>query len=214
MSGALLSVGSVTTGAGVARASPTTVAAPITTTCSNQYLDGDARLGPQHLPTAGEIAQLVQGYKLLAGLSAQKFLATYWDAGANGGAGGWRYPPDNGFLISNGHPVEYQLSLGVGQDIDRFGSVFGAFLAPEGTPYQQRALPPMSLDNFDPAFPCNYHEYQVVKSFLVDSGPIAPGFGQPGFGRQYQLDSSLVRGSPTPLNVQWLVLNGYLAAVA
>jgi hypothetical protein len=187
--------------------------AQATTGCSNQFLDGDSRLGPEHLPSAGEIGQLVRGYDPLAGLTAGAFINTYWDAAANGGSGGWRFPPDSGFLIANGKPVEYQIPLGVGQDVDRFGSEFGAFLAPEGTPYAQRALPPMSLDNFEPAFTCNYHEYRVEKSFRVDSGPIAPGFGQRGMGRQYQLDGSLVPGAPTRLTVVWLVDHGYLERI-
>jgi hypothetical protein len=183
------------------------------TGCSNQFLDGDSRLGPQDLATSGEIAQVLQGYNRLAGLTDAQFISTYWDPTANGGSGGWRFPPDNGYLIANGKPVEYRIPLGVGQDIDRFGSELGAFLAPEGTSYAERALPPMSLDNFDPAFPCNFHEYRVIKSFRVDSGPIAPGFGQPGLGRQYQLDPSLVPGAPSPLTVLWLVQNGFLARV-
>jgi hypothetical protein len=189
------------------------VRAQATTGCSNQFLNGDSRLGPEQLPSAGEIGQLVRGYDPLAGLTAQAFINTYWDPTANGGSGGWRYPPDDGYLIANGKPVEYPLPLGVGQDVDRFGSEFGAFLAPEGTPYAERALPPMSLDNFDAAFTCNYHEYRVVRSFRVDSGPIAPGFGQRGLGRQYQLDSSLVPGAPTRLTVVWLVDHGYLERI-
>jgi hypothetical protein len=53
----------------------------------------------------------------------------------------------------------------------------------------------------------------VRKAFKVESGPIAPGFGQPGLGRQYQLVSSVVPGSPTPLNVNWLLSHHYLAAL-
>lgn len=210
--GALMLTVGITSAPSVAQATATTAVAPITG-CSNQFLDGDARLGPEQLPTAGEIGQIVNGYDPLAGLSAVQFISTYWDPTANGGSGGWRYPPDNGYLIANNKPVEYKVTLGPGQDVDRFGSEFGAFLAPEGTPYGQRALPPMSLDNFDPAFTCNYHEYQVLKPFLVDSGPIAPGFGQRGLGRQYQLDASLVPSAPTPLNVLWLVQHGFLARI-
>ncbi len=151
---------------------------------------------------------MVRGYDPLAGLTIQQFISRYWDPTVPG----WRYPPDNGFLVAGGRPIEYTITLGPGQDVDRFGSEFGAFLAPEGTTYAQRALPPMSLDNFDPAFPCNFHEYRVSRSFLVDSGPIAPGFGQRGLGRQYELNGSLVPGAPAKLNVKWLIDNGYLRA--
>lgn len=211
--GTLLVFGGVVATTANASATLTTAAAVTQTngaTCSNTYLDGDARLGPAQLATSGEIGLIVRGYNPLAGLSATQFIATYWNPAANGGSGGWNYPPDNGYVIADGNPVEYTVTLGPGQDIDRFGSEYGAFLAPVGTPYAERALPPMSLDNFDPNFTCNYHEYQVTKSFLVDSGPIAPGFGQRGEGRQYQLNSALVPGAPSPLSVMWLVNNGYL----
>lgn len=189
-------------------------AATTGSTCSNAYLDGDARLGPAQLPTTGSIFPIVASYQPLAGLTASQFLAKYWNPTANGGKGGWNYPPDNGYLLSpSGQPIEVVVQLIVGQRIDRFGSQFGAFLAPMDTLYQSRALPPMSLDNFDPAFTCNYHLYQVRKSFKVESGPIAPGFGQPGLGLQYQLVGSLVPGSPAQLNVNWLVDHQYLVAL-
>jgi len=64
---------------------------------------------------------------------------------------------------------------------------------------------------FDPAYACNYHLYKVLKSFAADEGLIAPGFGQPGYGLQVQLDGSLVPGAPSQLNVIWMIDNGYLA---
>jgi len=151
------------------------------------------------------------GYNRLAGLSPQQFIATYWDPTANGGSGGWRYPPDNGYLLFRGQPIEYTATLSPGADIDRFGSEYGTFLAPEYTPYAARSLPPMSLDDFDPAYTCNYHVYTVIKPFAVDEGPIAPAFGQPGYGLQIQLNTSLIPGATAPVNVLWLVNNGYLA---
>jgi hypothetical protein len=54
----------------------------------------------------------------------------------------------------------------------------------------------------------------VLKDFTVDAGPVAPWFAQPGYGLQYQLNSSLVPGAPASVNVTWLVNNGYLARVA
>jgi hypothetical protein len=181
------------------------------TTCSNAFLDGDSRLGPAQLPTTGPLHPIVVGYQPLAGLTAPQFIATYWDPTANGGSGGWRYPPDNGFVIlPTGQPEEYPLLLAPGERIDRFGSVFGAFLAPVDTPYASRSLPPMSLDNFTTGITCNYSLYEVEKPFDVEAGPIAPAFGQRGLGRQYQLVSSLLPGDPSPANVMWLLNNGYL----
>jgi hypothetical protein len=183
----------------------------VATTCSTAYFDGDSRLGPAQFQQVGMVAPMLFGYNRLAGLTPAQFIATYWDPTANGGSGGWRYPPDNGYLVILGHPIEYTAKLSAGEKIDRFGSEFGGFLAPEDTPYAQRSLPPMSLDVFDPAYTCNYHLYTVIKSFKADEGPIAPAFGQPGFGLQIQLDASLVPGAPSPLNVMWLINNGYLA---
>jgi Tuberculosis necrotizing toxin len=184
------------------------------TTCSNAFLDGDSRLGPALLPTSGPIFPIVAGYHPLAGLTAPAFLSTYWDPTANGGSGGWRYPPDNGFVIGrNGQPEEMPLPLAAGERIDRFGSVLGTFLAPINTPYAARSLPPMSLDNFTAGVTCNYSVFKVEKSFEVESGPIAPGFGQRGLGRQYQLVSSLIPRSPASVNVMWLLDNGYLANI-
>jgi nicrotizing toxin Mtb-like protein len=208
--GLVLGVGASAT-AGAATLAPAFPFPTLATTCSTAYLDGDIRLGPAQFQQLGMVAPMLLGYSRLAGLSAAQFIATYWDPTANAGSGGWRYPPDNGYLLIGGQPIEYVGNISAGEKIDRFGSEFGAFLAPEDTPYAQRSLPPMSLDVFDPNYTCNYHLYTVVKPFKADEGPIAPAFGQPGYGLQVQLNSTLVPGAPSPLNVMWLINNGYLA---
>jgi hypothetical protein len=169
-------------------------------------------LGPEKLATSGPIVPIVAGYRRFAGLTANEFLDRFFDPAANGGRGGYRFPPANGFLLGhNGQPQEMALRLAAFQQLDRFGSEFGGFLAPLNTPFASRSLPPQSLDDFDPAFTCNYHRYKVIKPFSVEAGPIAPAFGQRGLGQQYQLDATLVPGAPTPLNVLWLVDHGFLA---
>jgi hypothetical protein len=68
-------------------------------------------------------------------LNDQAFLAKYYDPAANGGKGGWIYPPDNGYVIGpDGQPIETHLTMYPGQDMDRFGSEYGAFLAPNSCP--------------------------------------------------------------------------------
>jgi hypothetical protein len=182
--------------------------------CSVEDSNGDARLGPAVLPTSGPVGQELIRYDRFAGLTPAQFLATYWDPTANGGQGGWRYPPSNGFLIGpTGQPVETPLPLRAGQQIDRYGSEFGAFLAPYGLPYARRALPPQSLDNRDVPGACNYHLYRVARDFTVDGGPIAPGFGQPGRGVQYLVVAGLIPGAPAQVNILWLVANGYLQRI-
>ncbi|MFC5909171.1 TNT domain-containing protein [Streptacidiphilus monticola] len=203
---ALLLTATLFTGAQAARADESLPS----DACSAAYEAGDARLGPEQLPTTGPVGRELVGYQRTGGTSAAAFLAEFWDPAANGGAGGWRYPPQNGYLLApNGSPIEVRQQLRPGQDIDRFGSEYGSFLAPEGLPYALRAIPPQSLDG-QPAAGCNYHDYRVLRPFSVDAGPIAPWFDQPGLGWQYQLDSALVPGSPARLNVLWLVQNGYL----
>ncbi|WP_371350588.1 TNT domain-containing protein [Streptomyces malaysiensis] len=94
--------------------------------------------------------------------------------------------------------------LKVGQKVDLFGSGFGHFLAPAGTPYAERALPPSNLNTLDPAYPNGYHLYEVTQSFLVEAGPIRSWFGQPGFGLQYLTGPSIPQlvaaGNLRPLN--------------
>jgi hypothetical protein len=101
------------------------------------------------------------------------------------------YPPNNGFLGSSG-----TATLVPGARIDRFGSDFGRFVSPEGTPFIQRSLPSSSAS-------APYSAFEVVKPFEVQAGEIAPWFGMPGRGVQYQLS--------TP--VSQLIKDGYLRPV-
>ncbi|MEZ0112090.1 hypothetical protein ABH920_006109 [Catenulispora sp. EB89] len=201
-----------TSAASTAGASVASVA-NLAESCSSDFFDGDPRLGPNTLPVWGPVGFELIGYRRTGNLPASQFLATYYNPAANGGSGGWNYPPDNGYVIApNGQPLEFQLTVSPGTDMDRFGSEYGSFLAPAGLPYAARSIPPQSLDS-NPAATCNYHDYQVLKPFTVDAGPIAAWFAQPGGGLQYQLDSKLVPGAPTQLNVMWLVNNGYLGRI-
>lgn len=197
-------------GSAPARAAAVAAPAAPTDPCST-FFDNDRRLGPATYPTTPPMSSILLLYNRFGGATEQQFLNQYWDPTAGGGAGGWRYPPDDGFLILFGRPVESVQTLLPGVRVDRFGSEFGAFLAPIGTLYTQRAIPPQSLDTFDPNYPCNYHEYKVTKAFKVLGGPIAPWFNQLGLGFQDKLDASLVPSAPVPLSVKWLIDNGYLS---
>lgn len=97
----------------------------------------------------------------------------------------------------NGNVILGNVSLPVGQKLDRFGSEYGSFLAPLGAPYIERSLPPSNLDTYDGEYPYNYYVYEVTKSFVVGLGPIAPWFEQPGMGTQflaYQSVKDLIAG--------------------
>jgi hypothetical protein len=176
------------------------------TDCSATFLDHDYRLGPTTTPNAGPIARELLGYWRFAGLTPKRFLARYWDSTTST----WKYPPDNGFLVIADKPVEFPRTLKPGERLDRYGSTYGGFLAPAGTPYFARSIPPSSLDDAT-GYTCNYHTYKVLKAFRVEAGPAAPAFGQPGLGLQYQLVASLLPGDPAQPNVAWLIKHGYLA---
>jgi hypothetical protein len=150
---------------------------------------------------------------------ANKFLEKYWkqdtsqcsNPGPKGRAG-WCYPPDDGFA---GKPSEVGLTPGT--LVDRFGTTTGFFLAPLGTPFALRALPPQSRDTWpgDPLYDYNYHVYKVLKEFMVDEGSIAPWFNQAGLGTQYRtcLSSTSKPYQCTDQkswNVKYLIDHGYL----
>ena len=203
---ALTAATALLTGTALSTGSAQAAATPLDQ-CSTAYHADDSRLGPQQLPLLGRVGFELLGYSRSGGLGDARLLAQYYSPTTSS----WIYPPDNGYLLDrDGRPIETTQTLRPGTDVDRFGSEYGGFLAPEGIPYAARSIPPSSLDSA-PAGGCNYHDYRVLKPFTVDAGPIAPWFGQPGHGRQYQLDGSLVPDAPAQLNVLWLVDNGYLS---
>ena len=63
--------------------------------------------------------------------------------------------------------------------IDRYGNEDGFFLAPEGTPFEKRALPSEYRNE-------EYHKYEVKKAFVVDESIVLAWFEQPGEGKQYK----------------------------
>ncbi|OAA55368.1 hypothetical protein ISF_07879 [Cordyceps fumosorosea ARSEF 2679] len=93
------------------------------------------------------------------------------------------YPPQHGFLL----------------DVNGNG-----YLVAASAPFSQRSLPPESLkaDPRNPEFPNSYHLYKVIRPFTVISGPIAPWFGQPGFGSQFW--------TGTVGNIAKLISDGYV----
>lgn len=90
------------------------------------------------------------------------------------------WPPNRGF---DGPPRNETLQPGT--RIDRYGSESGRYTSPEGTPFDQRALPP-NYQNTQP-----YSSYEVVRPLPAEAGPAAPWFGQPGGGTQYLLPDSV-----------------------
>ncbi|SDD79970.1 TNT domain-containing protein [Actinokineospora iranica] len=203
----------------VALLAPTTVTAQAQpsagrlTECSQTHTLDDPRFGPRVLPKRGVVGEQLVGYRRTGKLTPRRFLETYYDSAANGGQGSWRYPPADGYLLSpEGTPVIIPTRLAPGRLLDRYGSEYGQFLAPKGSSYASRSIPPQSLVS-TPAAYCNYRAYEVLRPFVVDSGPIAPWFAQPGGGWQYQLKAAHIPGAPSPLNVKWLLDNGFLKRI-
>lgn len=98
----------------------------------------------------------------------------------------WNYPEYDGFHLDfDGKPMRAPMRLEKGFKIDRFGSDSGRFVAAADASFNQRALPPSTLNvNQDPLqpqdFPWNYHVYEVQQRLWVMGGPVAPAFEQPG----------------------------------
>lgn len=199
----VLAMAGTTAGASAARE-------PVTG-CSAAYFRDDSRLGPRDLPDTGALGTVLAGYRRAGVLTDEGLLADYWDPAARNGQGGWRYPPLDGYVIGPDYrPVMWTGILGPGTLIDRFGGERGTFLAPDEEAYALRAIPPSNLDDALAPAGCNYHVYEVLRPFMIDSGPIAAWFGQPGGGMQYQLVAGLLPEHPASVSVGWMVDHGYL----
>jgi hypothetical protein len=171
---------------------------------SSRYVCGDSRLGPISVPTGlplSGIAGTDSTYHRFGGLCPGEFLAS-WTSPEKGT---FAYPPFAGYVLdTSGEPTISNLTLPVGTFLDRFGSEYGSYMSPAGTPYAQRSLPPTNLDA-EPGskYPYNYHVYMVSRSLHVEGGLIAGWFEQQGFGVQFLV----------PMNVMQLVDNGYLTMI-
>jgi hypothetical protein len=91
------------------------------------------------------------------------------------------------------------------QTLDRIGHPGGKWLSPEGTPYDERALAPGSLER-------EYHRYTVdanaglPEGWQIEESVVEPWFGQPGGGIQYKL----IAPEGERANVATLILRGFL----
>ncbi|MFD3491622.1 TNT domain-containing protein [Streptomyces sp. NPDC058690] len=187
---------------------------PIPYALRSDYFCDDWRLGPKKLPTHGLVAKTLDRYQRLGSLTATRFLNRWWDPAADTGQGDWRYPDADGYAKDRqGQPIAAELELHVGQKVDRFGNEAGRYLAPAGTKYRKRSIPPSSLNTADPRHPYNYYLYRVTRKFKVCAGPIAPAFEQPGLGVQY-VTSSTYCPNILRTSVLDLVRNGTLVRLA
>jgi uncharacterized protein YukE len=99
-------------------------------------------------------------------------------------------PETRNYPLNDGFPPGYvpqTAQLPEGAIIDRFGSVYGRYLAPDGTPFADRALAPESVEG-------DYNRYMVTGEPLppgwqIVEGPVEPWYGQtpPPAALQYML---------------------------
>jgi hypothetical protein len=89
----------------------------------------------------------------------------------------WGYPPANGFIGVD------TLTLAAGTKLDRYGYNGGAFVAPLGTPFTERAL----QDSV--RFTKPYCQFVVIAPIHgVYAGKAIPWFKQEGMGMQYMFN--------------------------
>ncbi|MCP3931902.1 MAG: glycohydrolase toxin TNT-related protein, partial [Bacteroidetes bacterium] len=101
------------------------------------------------------------------------------------------WPPNDGFGTYNQKVLRKKIVLPPGKKLDRYGGWNdsdgfhdkGNFFSDTGTPFKNRALPPETIKS-------PYNNYEVVEPFEVESGPIAPWFGEPGGANQYLVPKS------------------------
>jgi len=94
--------------------------------------------------------------------------------------GNREWPPNRGFKED---PVDFTLLPG--SKIDRYGSPYGTFTSPAGTPYRARAPKPGT--DLKP-----HCVYEVNKPLTVKAGGAAPWFGYEGNGTQYELPDRVI----------------------
>lgn len=89
------------------------------------------------------------------------------------------YPPAAGFVSIS------VVSLKKGTKLDRYGSLYGSFVAPQGASFGSRALPAKSKNSM-------YYRFRVIKEIPnVSAGKAIPWFGEAGMGIQYKFQSSV-----------------------
>ena len=102
------------------------------------------------------------------------------------------WPDNNGFTGKTSEAFLYK-----GQKIDRYGGGdWSRFFSPQGTPDFARALPPGTAGQ-------PLRTFEVMKPFPVQSGQVAPAFGQMGGGTQMV----------SPVNLKTLLDKGVLKEV-
>lgn len=93
--------------------------------------------------------------------------------------GSYKWPENNGF---EGEPTSVTLEKGT--LVDRYGSKRGIYGSPKNVPYENRSLPTGANER-------EHMIFEVLKPVEVKVGTIAPAFGDPGGGIQYQFATTI-----------------------
>ena len=126
-------------------------------------------------PGAAPDPVLLDGYDPLAGMHERD-----WDHRflVRADPPEYAWPPGELFP-EGGYEAGQPGVLAVGVELDRFGGPEGRVLAPLGTAYRERSLPPALVD-------AGYHRYRVAKVLPVWFTVSAEWFGQPGGGARFR----------------------------
>jgi uncharacterized protein YukE len=157
----------------------------------------EAGLPAETVTEGGAPLAVVRGWDPTGGMPWDDFASRFGTPGAR------NYPLNDGFPPGY---IPQPAQLPEGMIIDRFGSEYGRYLAPDGTPFADRALAPESVGG-------DYNRYMVTGEPLpagwqIVEGPVEPFYGQtPSPGA---LQYMIVGPDGAQLNVQELVRLGIL----
>jgi uncharacterized protein YukE len=127
----------------------------------------EAGLPAETVTEGGAPLAVVRGWDPTGGMSWEDFASQFGT------------PETRNYPLNDGFPPGYvpqPAQLPEGAIIDRFGSEYGRYLAPDGTPFADRALAPESVGG-------DYNRYMVTGKPLppgwqIVEGPVEPWYGQ------------------------------------
>ena len=138
-----------------------------------------AGLPAEVVTEGGAPLAVVRGWNPTGGMTGEDFTSQFGTPGSRS------YPLNDGFPPGY---VPQPAQLPEGAIIDRFGSEYGRYLAPDGTPFADRALAPESVGG-------DYNRYMVTGKPLPPGWQVVEGPVQPYYGQ-----------TPSPGSLQYMIL--------
>jgi hypothetical protein len=139
----------------------------------------EAGLPAETITEGGAPLAVVRGWHPTGGMTWDDFASQFGTPQAR------NYPLNDGFPPGY---VPQPAQLPEGAIIDRFGSEYGRYLAPDGTPFADRALAPESVGG-------DYNRYLVTGKPLPPGWQVVEGPVQPFYGQ-----------TPSPGSLQYMIL--------